>query len=233
MSRRPKAILQHMARTRVLVVDDDALMLEALRVFVDAAHDMVVVGEARDGHEAVAKALELRPDVILMDMQMPQLDGVEATEIIHEKLMETKILAVSSFATDRYVVRALRKGASAYLVKDTPPTELVEAIRRTLRGDAVLSPQVLRHVVAQIQEEPSSLRAPETVTKHISEREREVIQLLAAGNSNREIAEHLYLSEATVKSHLARIMAKLGARDRVQTVIRAHEYGLAELRLEG
>lgn len=221
-----------MEQIRVLIADDDALMLEALQVFVTAAPDMMVIGGARDGGEAVEKALELRPDVILMDMQMPHLDGVAATEIIHEKLPGTKIMAVSSFATDRYVIRALRKGASAYLVKDTPPAELVEAIRRTCRDEAVLSPQVARHVVAQIREEPSTNQAPEIVTKHITERERDVIKLLAAGHNNREIAEHLYLSEATVKTHLSRIMAKLGARDRVQTVIRAHEYRLAELHLE-
>ncbi len=215
----------------MLIAEDDLLMLEALRVFVGAAGDMVVAGEAHDGQQAVAKALQLRPDVILMDMHMPGMDGADATGIIHEQLPAATIIAVSSFATDRYVVRALRKGASAYLVKDTPPAQLVEAIRRARRGEAVLSPQVLRHVVAQVREEPAR-RAPDTVSRNISEREREVIQLLATGNSNREIAERLHLSQATVKSHLARIMAKLGARDRVQLVIRAHEYGIAELRLD-
>lgn len=222
-----------MTQIRVVVVDDDALMVEALRIFVESAPDLVVVGDTRNGRAAVELAMKLRPDVMLMDMQMPALDGVGATALVHEKVPDVKILAVSSFATDRYVVRALRAGASGYLVKDTPPAALVQAIRTVARGEATLSPEVMRYVVATIQSDPTTQQhAPTAVTRHLSDREKEIIRLLASGNSNREIAEHLYLSEATIKSHLARIMAKLGVRDRVQTVIRAYEWGLAELRLD-
>ncbi len=220
-----------MARIRVLVADDEALVLDAIATFIAAAADMEVSGKARNGQEAIDLTTATSPDVVLMDMQMPILDGVSAIERIHQLHPRLPMLALSSFATDRYVVRALRAGASGYLVKDTPPDRLLAGIRDVMHGDVPLSPQVLRYVVRSIQQEPGQSRAPDTVVRHISERELEVIQLLANGSSNREIAENLYLSEATVKSHLGRITAKLGVRDRVQAVIRAHEWGLAKLRL--
>lgn len=217
---------------RILVADDDALVSSALVTFVEADPGMDVVASAHDGQRAVELASRLHPDVVLMDMQMPVLDGVEATREVISRCPDTRVLALSSFATDRYVVAALRAGASGYVVKDTPPAELLTAIRRIAHGEEVISPIVVKHVLASVREDTPVRHTPDVVAKHLSAREREVITLLSAGRSNKEIADDLHLSEATVKTHLSRIMAKLGVRDRVQTVIRAYEWGIASPRLD-
>lgn len=214
-----------------MIVDDDPLVVEALRHFLESAPDLIVVASAADGQEAVEKAGDMCPDVLLMDMQMPRLNGIEATRWLTDNLPDIRVLALSSFATDRYVVHALRAGASGYLVKDAAPEHLAEAVRRTAAGQETISPEVLVHVVREIRDDTAEHRATPAAAAFISPREHDVINLLARGLSNREIASELDLSEATVKSHLARIMAKLGVRDRVQTVIRAYEWGLAELGL--
>ena len=223
-----------MTSIRVLVVDDDELMREALKSFLEAAPDIDVVGTAGDGVAAVELAERLRPDVVVLDMQMPRQDGVATTRELQKRRPEIRVLAVSSFATDRYVIAALREGASGYVVKDTTPDQLVAAVRRVAGGDETVSPQVLNHLVDAVRasgtaETPTP---PETVDRFLSDREREVITLLARGKSNGEIADRLFIAEATVKSHVSRIMSKLNVRDRVQIVIRAHQWGLADLDLD-
>ena len=213
-----------------MIVDDDSLIVEALRMFVECADDLTVVGTAPDGLAAIKRVDEVDPDVVLMDMQMPYIDGVEATARIHKSHPDICLLALSSFATDRYVVAALRAGASGYLVKDTRPEELTAAIRRAAAGKQILSPEVIGHVVSMIQQEMR--HETPAAAKFITEREMDVIKLLARGMSNKEIAENLFLTEATVKSHLARLIAKLGVRDRVQAVIRAYEWNLVDLTLD-
>ncbi|MBW3085332.1 Transcriptional regulatory protein LiaR [Austwickia sp. TVS 96-490-7B] len=216
--------------TRVVIVDDDSLVVEALRLFVESAQDLAVVGTASDGLGATKLVAEVKPDVVLMDMHMPYMDGVEATKRIHESHPDVCLLTLSSFATDRYVVAALRAGASGYLVKDTRPEEIIAAIRRAVAGEQTLSPEVVRHVVSAIREETRP--TPPPAARFITEREMDVIKLLTRGMSNKEIAENLFLTEATVKSHLARLIAKLGVRDRVQAVIRAYEWNIADLGLD-
>lgn len=219
---------------RALIVDDDALMREALHMFLTASDRIEVVGTGADGVEAVALAEELHPNVVLLDVQMPRMDGIATTRELVRRFPEVRILVVSSFATDRYVIDALRAGASGYVVKDSRPKDLVDAVLAVAAGEETISPAVVHHLVKSVRDQSpqSSPRPPELVDRHLSEREREVITMLASGNSNKEIADALFVSEATVKSHLSRIMAKFGVRDRVQTVIRAHQWGLAELHLD-
>jgi len=213
--------------TRVLIADDEALMRRALNVFVSAAPDMEVVGEAADGVAAVHLASELRPDVVLMDIQMPRLDGIEATREVIAASPRTRVVAVTTFSSQRYVVPALRAGASAYLVKDTEPEDLVTAIRDALEGTCTLSPSVTEELVASVREAPSSTAAAD-VPEHesLSERELDVVRLLGRGLSNAEIAKELHVSEATVKTHLSNVMAKWGVRDRVQTLVHAARAGI-------
>jgi len=212
---------------RVLIADDEALMRKALNVFVGSAPDMEVVGEAADGVAAVHLAAELQPDVVLMDIQMPRLDGVEATKGVLAASPRTRVVAVTTFSSKRYVVPALRAGASAYLVKDTEPAALVAAIRDALDGTCTLSPSVTEELVESVREapEPSQpVAIPPLET--LSERELDVVRLLGHGLSNAEIAGELHLSEATVKTHLGNVMAKWGVRDRVQTLIHAARTGI-------
>ena len=212
---------------RVLIADDEALMRNALKFFVSSAPDMEVVGEAADGVAAVHLASELQPDAVLMDMQMPRMDGVEATRAVLAASPRTRVIAVTTFSSKRYVVPALRAGASAYLVKDTEPAELVAAIRNALDGTCVLSPAVTGALVSAVRESPEPTK---TVTlppfETLSDRELDVVRLLGGGLSNAEIAGELHLSEATVKSHLGNVMAKWGVRDRVQTLIHAARAGV-------
>lgn len=217
---------------RVLIVDDDPMMLTALRAFVELATDLSVIGEARNGKVAVSQCRALHPDVVLMDMQMPILDGVAAIAQIHQAHPAIGLLALTTFSSERYVVPSLRAGASGYLVKDATPEEIADAIRRVHRGESVIDPQVLQHVVEAVAQSGEPRGVPSSAgTLTLSAREREVIECLAQGLSNREIARQMSLTESTVKSHIARISAKLGVRDRVQVVIRAHEWGLARLGL--
>ncbi len=212
---------------RVLIADDEALMRKALHVFVSAAPDMEVVGEAADGVAAVHLAAELQPDVVLMDIQMPRMDGVEATKGVLAASPRTRVVAVTTFSSKRYVVPALRAGASAYLVKDTEPAALVTAIRDALEGSCTLSPSVTEELVASVREAPEPSQ-PVAIPplEALSERELDVVRLLGHGLSNSEIAGELHLSEATVKTHLGNIMAKWGVRDRVQALIHAARTGI-------
>ena len=213
--------------TRVLIADDEALMRTALKIFIESADDMEVVGEASDGVAAVHLATELQPDVVLMDMQMPRMDGVEATKAVLAASPRTRVIAVTTFSSTSYVVPALRAGATAYLVKDTEPSALVAAVREALDGTCVLSPSVTSELVASIRETPEPSRPVKlSAVETLSERELDVVRLLGQGLSNSEIAAELHLSEATVKTHLGNVMAKWGVRDRVQTLIHAARAGI-------
>jgi DNA-binding NarL/FixJ family response regulator len=212
---------------RVLLADDQALVRAGFRALLDAEDDVDVVGEAADGEDAVELAGMLTPDVVLMDVRMPKLDGLGATRAIagDGRLDGVRIVIVTTFELDEYVFEALRAGASGFLVKDTEPAELVQAVRLVAGGDALLSPSVTRRLVAEYAaraKEPPP--APEL--EELTEREREVMALVAAGLSNAGIAKRLFVSPATAKTHVSRAMGKLGARDRAQLVVLAYESGL-------
>lgn len=218
-------------KVRLLLVDDQQLMLQALRVFIQNEDDLEVVGEAADGLVAVQQAAALKPDVVVMDLQMPRMDGVEATRRILEASPDTKVVAVTTFHSQDYVIPAFKAGASGYLLKDSAPVEIIDGIRAALAGDFVVSPQVtetlVQSVVDQQRAEPPEPTTPEALG--LTDREMQVVSLLCEGRSNREIAQTLYLAEPTVKSHITRVMQKLGVRDRVQIVIAAYRRGLATL----
>jgi DNA-binding NarL/FixJ family response regulator len=212
---------------RVLLVDDQALVRAGFRALLDAQEDVEVVGEAGDGDEAVALTASLVPDVVLMDIRMPGLDGLGATRKIveDERLAAVRIVILTTFDLDEYVFEALRAGASGFLVKNTEPVELIHGVRAVARGDALLSPGVTRRLIARFAEgsrQPASTPTLDALT----EREREVMALAAEGLSNDEIAERLVVSPATAKTHVSRAMVKLGARDRAQLVVFAYESGL-------
>ncbi|NUW40471.1 response regulator [Nonomuraea rhodomycinica] len=206
---------------RVVVADDQALLRGSFKVLVDSEPDLTVVGEAATGAEAVAVTLEQRPDVVLMDVRMPEMDGIEATRRIGDV---SRILIVTMFDLDAYVYDALRAGASGFLLKDTPPADLVTAIRVVAGGEALLAPSVTRRLIEEFSRTPVSVR-PKGLDG-LTERERDVLVLIARGLSNTEIAGHLHVTLATVKTHITRLLAKLEARDRAQLVIAAYESGL-------
>jgi DNA-binding NarL/FixJ family response regulator len=210
---------------RVLLVDDQELMRMGFRMVLGAQPDIDVVGEAGDGERAVALAGELRPDVVLMDVRMPVLDGVEATKRITEAAL-AKVLVMTTFDLDEYALSALRNGASGFLLKDTQPAELVSSLRAVASGDAVVSPSVTRRLLDRFLGAAGGQLRDQDVLDALTEREREVLVLIAKGLSNTEIAGTLFLSEATVKTHVGRILAKLDLRDRVQAVVLAYETGL-------
>jgi DNA-binding NarL/FixJ family response regulator len=212
----------------VLLADDQALVRGGMRLIVNTQDDMQVVGEAGDGHQAIQLARRLRPDVVLMDIRMPHLDGLEATRQLSSDhaLAATRLLILTTFDLDAYVYEALRAGASGFLLKDAPPEQLVEAIRIVARGDALLAPSITRRLIERFLRQPV-LAPPGSKPLHqLTAREREVLELIAHGLSNSEIAARLYLTEATVKTHVAHIYRKLGLRDRAQAVVYAHEAGL-------
>jgi DNA-binding NarL/FixJ family response regulator len=209
---------------RVLLVDDQELMRMGFRMVLGAQDDIDVVGEAGDGERAVALAEQLRPDVVLMDVRMPVLDGVEATKRIAGPGL-AKVLVMTTFDLDEYALSALRNGASGFLLKDTQPAELVSSLRAVASGDAVVAPSVTRRLLDRFLGATGQLRDAD-VLDVLTEREREVLVLIAKGMSNTEIANRLFLSEATVKTHVGRILAKLDLRDRVQAVVLAYETGL-------
>ena len=213
---------------RVVVVDDQQLVRAGFRVLIDSAPDLEVVAEAANGEEAVEAAARERPDVILMDVRMPVLDGIEATRRIfeNEDSAGTRVIMLTTFDRDEYVHEALRAGASGFLLKDTPPADLLEAIQVVAGGEALLAPTVTRRLIENFVRAPrSATSAPESLDV-LTTREREVLGLIAQGLSNQEIAERLVLSPATAKTHVSRIMTKLQARDRAQLVVIAYETGL-------
>ncbi|MFD1149797.1 response regulator [Saccharothrix hoggarensis] len=210
---------------RVLLVDDQELMRMGFRMVLGAQEDVDVVGEAGNGLDAVHLAERLRPDVVLMDVRMPVLDGVEATKRIAEA-GTAKVLVMTTFDLDEYALSALRNGASGFLLKDTPPGDLVSALRAVASGDAVVSPSVTKRLLSRFLGDGGGELRDAAVLEALTEREREVLVLIAKGLSNTEIARKLFLSEATVKTHVGRILAKLELRDRVQAVVLAYETGL-------
>ncbi len=213
---------------RVLLADDQALLRAGFRVLLDSAADIEVVGEASDGAEAVRLVRQVGPDVVLMDIRMPGVDGLEATRRIgaDQDLAHVKVLILTTFEADDYVYQALQAGASGFLVKDTEPAELLQAVRVVARGDSLLSPGVTRRLIADIVARPPRPMAPPAVLAVLTEREREVLTLVAGGLSNEQIAARLFLSPLTAKTHVSRAMTKLGVRDRAQLVVLAYETGL-------
>lgn len=210
---------------RVLIVDDQALLRGSFRLLLDSADDIEVIGEAGDGTEAVRIAERDHPDVILMDVRMPEMNGIEATQRICAS-GEPKVLILTTFDLDEYVYATLRAGASGFLLKDSPPSELLSAIRVVASGEGLLAPTVTRRLIAEFARTRSSAGTVNRSLEQITDREREVLVLIAGGLSNTEIAQHLYLSPATVKTHIGRLLAKLHARDRAQLVIAAYESGI-------
>jgi DNA-binding NarL/FixJ family response regulator len=213
---------------RLLIADDQELVRTGLRLFLQMQDDLEVVGEAGDGIEAVARARELRPDVVLMDIRMPRLNGVEATATLAEAGIEPRprVLVLTTFDLDEYVFGALRAGAAGFLLKDAPRERLLEAIRVVHRGDALLSPSITRRLVEEFAARADPLEPPEAVLAQLTPREREVLALVARGYSNSEIAQRLVVTEATVKSHVGSVLSKFGLRDRVQAVVFAYEHGI-------
>ena len=212
----------------VLIADDQALVRAGFRMILEAENDMEVVGEAADGREAVAEARRLRPDVVLMDVRMPDVDGIEATRrLLGEDRAEAKIVMLTTFDMDEYVYDALRAGASGFLLKDVPPEQLVAGIRAVVSGDALLAPSVTRRVIEEfVRHPPDSVRTAPPELGELTARELEVLKLIARGLANAEIAKELFVSETTVKTHVAHILMKLKLRDRVQAVVFAYESGL-------
>jgi DNA-binding NarL/FixJ family response regulator len=213
---------------RVLLADDQALIRAGFRVLVEAAGDIEVAGEAVNGEQAVALARTERVDVVLMDIRMPGVDGLEATRLIaaDDDLAGVKVIILTTFESDEYVYQALRSGASGFLVKDTEPEDLIRAIRVVARGDALLSPSVTRRLITDLASKPHRQPARDPRLSRLTEREREVLSLVAEGLSNEEIARRLFLSPLTTKTHVSRILTKLEARDRAQLVVLAYESGL-------
>ena len=215
---------------RILLVDDQALVRAGFRMILDAEDEMEVVGEAGDGREAIDQVRALRPDVVLMDIRMPELDGLEATRRILDAGEEApKILMLTTFDLDEYVYEALRAGASGFLLKDTPPEQLVSAIEVISAGEALLSPAITRRVISEfVKGTGPKPQAQFPRLEDLTAREREVLMLIARGLSNAEIAKTLFVSETTVKTHVARILMKLNLRDRVQAVVLAYESGTVQ-----
>jgi DNA-binding NarL/FixJ family response regulator len=214
--------------TSVLIADDQALVRVGLRKILETELELTVVDEAADGEDAVAAARRLRPDVVLMDIRMPVLDGIEATRRIVGAQPAVRVLILTTFGLDAYVYEALRAGASGFMLKDAPPEEIVAAIRIVASGEALLAPAVTRAVIEELVRRPVPPAAvePPPALAELTTREREVLDLLARGLSNPEICARLVISEATAKTHVARILQKLSLRDRVQVVIYAYEHGL-------
>jgi DNA-binding NarL/FixJ family response regulator len=212
-----------MSRTRVLIVDDQPLMRAGFKSVLEASGQVDVVGEAATGAEAIEQARRLGPDVVLMDVRMPDMDGIEATR----RMPQQKVLILTTFGLDEYIIEALRAGASGFLLKDAPVDDLLGAVRAVAAGDAQLSPAVTKRLLDQVARRlPAAVDRDDALLEELTARELEVLRLLAVGMSNAEIGEALVVSEATVKTHVSSVLGKLGLRDRVQAVIYAYENGL-------
>ena len=218
---------------RIVIVDDQALVRAGFRMILEAEEDIDVVGEAADGVKAITEARRLEPDVVLMDVRMPELDGIEATRrlLANGGAGDTKVVMLTTFDMDEYVYEALRAGASGFLLKDVPPEQLVAGIRAVASGDALLAPSVTRRVIEEfVRRPPESVRTPPPELADLTAREAEILQLIARGLSNAEIAKELFVSETTVKTHVAHVLMKLGLRNRVQAVVLAYEAGVVRPR---
>jgi DNA-binding NarL/FixJ family response regulator len=215
----------------VLIADDQALVRGGLRMIIDAQQDMQVVGEAENGTEAIAAAAELEPDVVLMDIRMPELDGIAATQHLAQRgPAKTRVLMLTTFDEDQLVYEAMRAGASGFLLKSAPPARLAEAVRVIAADEALLAPSITRRLVEDFVSRPPPGTASPAELEELTDREREVLALLARGLSNAEIANELVVSEATVKTHVNRLLGKLNLRDRLQAVVLAYEIGFAQPR---
>jgi len=213
---------------RVVLVDDQALIRAGFKMILETEEDIEVVGEASDGEQAISMTRSARPDVVLMDVQMPTMDGLEATgHIVRDTNIPSRIVILTTFERDDYVFEALRAGASGFLLKNAPSEELVHAVRVVAAGDALLAPSVTRKVIEGFIRRPAH-RSNEVELRRLTERETEILQLLATGKSNSELAAHLFVGEGTIKTHVSSVLTKLGIRDRMQAVIFAYESGLIE-----
>ncbi|KFU81038.1 DNA-binding response regulator, NarL/FixJ family, contains REC and HTH domains [Amycolatopsis lurida] len=217
---------------RVVLADDQVLVRAGFRVLLETEDGFEVLAEAGDGEQAVAAAVEHRPDIVVMDVRMPGVDGLEATRRItaNPELAGVKVLVLTTFDVDEYVYEALRAGASGFLLKDTDPVELLRALKVVAAGEALLAPTVTRRLIAEFVDRPENRRIDVSAVREITDREREVLGLVAGGMSNDEIAAHLVISTATARTHVSRIMTKIGARDRAQLVVLAYESGLVSPR---
>ena len=211
---------------RVLIADDQALVRGGFRLILDAQKDIEVVGEAQDGEDALAQARGLEPDVVLMDIRMPKMDGLEATRRLLSADGESRVLVLTTLDADEYVYEAMRSGASGFLLKDVRPEQLADAVRVVAAGDALLAPAITRRLIEDFVRRPPPGSGPPTELTELSERELDVLKLIAQGLSNAEIAAALFLSEATIKTHVTHILTKLRLRDRVQAVVLSYECGL-------
>jgi DNA-binding NarL/FixJ family response regulator len=209
---------------RVLIVDDDALVRTGLSMMLAGADDLKIVAEADDGDKVGPLVAEHTPDVVLMDIRMPRVDGLTATERIRGRDDAPEVIILTTFDADEHVVRALRAGAGGFLLKDTPPAEIINAIRKVAAGDPILSPSVTRRLIAQVTEAHTS--PARDLLEQLSEREREVVVAIGQGKSNAQIGAELYMSVATVKAHVSRLLTKLGLNNRVQVALLAHDAGL-------
>ena len=213
---------------RILIADDQALVRGGLRMILDAQPDLEVVGEAADGREALQRARELKPDLVLMDIRMPELDGLETTRHLLGRDPSPKVLVLTTFDFDDYVYDAIRAGASGFLLKSAPPQQLVAGIRTVMAGDALLAPEITRRLLDRFMSRPPRSTGTPPALAELSQRELEVLRLIAGGRSNSEIAADLFLSEATVKTHVTHILTKLRLRDRVQAVVLAYRTGFVD-----
>lgn len=212
---------------RVLLVDDQALFREALRTLISLQPDLEVVGEAGNGEEALVSVRNLSPDVVLMDLQMPILDGVAATRRLREEQPQCRVIALTTFDDDEYIFDCLRAGAVGYLLKDAPAEKLFEAIRAAARGESFLQTSVTTRVLAEFTRLSDQSSNPPPLIEPLSDREREILRLITTGSSNREIAERLFIAEGTVKNHVTNILGKLDVRDRTQAALKARELGFS------